>query len=476
MKLSKRNILSAISISFMFFLLSAPSFAIEEITENSEVSLSDCIDYALSHNHAIKIYDERVQMAKNNVGLAKSSYFPTVGASGGYSYDYRTSRRVSDSSNSFNAGVGIRQLIYSFGKVLSSVKMQKLDLIAAQYDYDDVVIATVNNVKKNYYAVIAAEANLEVQVANVQINERQYERTKAFFDEGLVSKIDVVNQEVYLSEAKIQLLNADKAYKLAFSALNKSMSFDNAPNYTLSYPDNFKESRDYIRSKLSKIGTNTTAADGTEKTPDNVLTTQVEKVDMLQGFQFKPFDKTLEECIDIAFKQRPDYLAVKAAQDYAEEYIKYTKRSYLPDLTGSASYNFANSQNYNTNSFGIGVDLVSSNLNFMEINLRIKQAEAELEIAKQTTQYTEEDVYFSVEESYITLIEQEKKIPLLQEKVLQTLENYELADARYDVGLGNFIELQDAKVNYNNAQQAYIQAVHNYNEALVSLQSAMGEK
>jgi outer membrane protein TolC len=73
-------------------------------------------------------------------------------------------------------------------------------------------------------------------------------------------------------------------------------------------------------------------------------------------------------------------------------------------------------------------------------------------------------------------MELEKKIPLMQQKVMQTLENYELADARYDVGLGNFIELQDAKVNYNNAQQSYIQAVHNYNEALVALQSAMGEK
>ncbi|MBR6162569.1 TolC family protein [bacterium] len=473
MKLSVKNIVLMLSLCF---ILSAPAFAIEEITENSEATLQDCIDFALSHSHYIKIYKERIELAKDNVGLAKSSYFPTVAASGGYDYDHRTGRDLNTSSNVYSAGVGLRQLIYSFGKVLSSVKMQKLNLIAAQYDYDDMVISTVNNVKKNFYAVIAAEANLDVQVSNVQINERQYARTKAFFDEGLVSRIDVVNQEVYLSDAKIQLLNAEKTYKLAFVALNEAMCFEDAPNYTLKSPENFKDTRAYINKILSKIGTNTTAPDGTERVPDNVLSTQVEKVDMLKGFEFKPFDKTLEECLEIAFKQRPDYLAVKAMQDYAEEYIKYTKRSYLPNLTGSATYNLINSQHYNTHSFGVGIDLSTSNLNFMEINLKIKQAESELEIAKQTTHEAAEDVHFSVEESYIALIEQEKKIPLLQEKVFQTLENYELADARYDVGLGNFIELQDAKVNYNNAQQAYIQAVHNYNEALVSLQSAMGER
>ena len=472
MKLSVKNIVLMLSLCF---ILSAPAFAIEEIAENSEATLQDCIDVALSRSHYIKIYAERVEMAKNNVGLAKSSYFPTIGASGGYDYNHRTGEDLNTSSNVYSAGVGLRQLIYSFGKVLSSVKMQKLNLIEAQYDYDDMVISTVNNVKKNFYSVIAAEANLDVQVANVQINERQYARTKAFFEEGLVSRIDVVNQEVYLSDAKIQLLNAEKAYKLAFVELNKSMCFEDAPTYTLKSPENFKDTRAYINSILSKIGTNTTAPDGTERVPENVLSTQVEKVDMLKGFEFKPFDKTLEECLDIAFKQRPDYLAVKAAQDYAEEYIKYTKRSYLPNLTGSASYNLTNSQHYNTHSFGVGLDLSTSNLNFMEINLKIKQAEAELEIAKQTTHEAAEDVHFSVEESYIALIEQEKKIPLLLDKVMQTLENYELADARYDVGLGNFIELQDAKENYNNAQMDYVQTIFKYNVALVDLQTAMGE-
>lgn len=471
LKLKKLMVVLAV-----FAMISTNAFAIEEIAPNSEVSLEDCIDFALSHNHYIKIYNEKVKYAKNNVGIAKSSYFPSLTASGGYSYDYTTSRRNSSSADVYSAGVGLRQLIYSFGKVLSSVKMQKLNLIAAKYDYDDVVISTVNTVKTNYYAVIAAEANLEVQAANVQINQRQYERTKAFFDEGLVSRIDVVNQEVYLSDAKIQLLNAEKVYKLAKVKLNESMCFEDAPEYTLKYPENFKGTRDYIRAKLSKIGTGTTAADGTEKPSTDVLTSSVEKVDMLQGFEFKPYDKTMEECIEIAYKQRPDYLSIKAAEDFAKEYIKYTKRSYLPDLTGSASYNFRNTEHMDTNSFGLGVNLSTSNLNFMDINLQIKQAEIQYEIAKQTTHEAEEDVYFSVQESYIALMELEKKIPLMQDKVMQTLENYELADARYDVGLGNFIELQDAKVNYNNAQQAYIQAVHNYNEALVALQTAMGER
>ena len=68
------------------------------------------------------------------------------------------------------------------------------------------------------------------------------------------------------------------------------------------------------------------------------------------------------------------------------------------------------------------------------------------------------------------MIQLEKQIPLLETKVRQTLENLELADGRYMVGLGDYIQLQDARVNYNNAQSSYVQAVYNYNVARATLE------
>ena len=98
------------------------------------------------------------------------------------------------------------------------------------------------------------------------------------------------------------------------------------------------------------------------------------------------------------------------------------------------------------------------------------------EIAKKNVDLTKQNIYFAVQNAYINMIQLEKNIPLMKTKVKQTLENYELADARYEVGLGNFIELQDAKENYNNAQRDYVQTIYQYNVALVNLQTAMGER
>ena len=68
----------------------------------------------------------------------------------------------------------------------------------------------------------------------------------------------------------------------------------------------------------------------------------------------------------------------------------------------------------------------------------------------------------------------EKRIPLMAQKVNQTLENFELADGRYTVGLGNFIELQDAQNNYNQAQLEFVQTVFKYNVAKEEFLKSMG--
>ena len=91
--------------------------------------------------------------------------------------------------------------------------MQILYLIADEYNFYNTVRETTFNVKQKYYEVLAARATVLINKAYVQINERNYQRTKAYFDEGIKSKIDLVNAEVTLSDSKIQLVQAGNSYK-----------------------------------------------------------------------------------------------------------------------------------------------------------------------------------------------------------------------------------------------------------------------
>ncbi len=449
--------------------------AIEEITQGDTLSLDDCVELAIKNSPEIEIYKQHVEVYDARVGQSKASYFPTIGGSVGYDYVNSENKIQSTNSNTTSARIALNQLISSFGKVLSQVKMQKFYKIAAQYDLENSVLTTTNNVKSAYYAVLAAKANVDIQQANVLVNERQYDRTKAFFDEGLVSKIDLVNQEVYLSDAKIGLVNAENLYQVAIVGLNNAMYIVDAPEYQIENTETFNFKNNYAEVNLLNIANTKTNDDGTVSTSPAVLSTQVEKTDILENYKFEPYPHTLKESVEIAYKNRPDLLSMQATQDAVKEALNYTKKSYLPDLTGSVGYNWNNNTHYNTNGVTLGAYL-SANVNVMDTKMRVKESKAQLEIAKKNVELVKQNVYFQVQKAYINMIQLEKNVPLMQTRVKQTLENYELADARYEVGLGNFIELQDAKENYNNAQRDYVQTIYNYNVALTNLYTAMGEK
>lgn len=448
------------------------SFAIEQMSveKNAVLNIKDCITIALQNSPQIKKARYNYGLAKGNLGIAKSEYFPTLGVGTGYNITDNRNDRRSTNSNIYSAEASINQLLFNFGKTNANIKMYNFDRVAALYEFEDMVLETIFGVKTNYYGVLAAKATLDVNRANVQINERNYQRTKAYFEEGIKSKIDLVNAEVYLSDSKVTLVESEKAYKNALVQLNNSMYIAFAPEYEIENTETFNFQNNYAPVNLEKIDEKKDLSTPPKEVSNAFLTSQVEKINVLDNYKFKPFPYTFDESVNLAYKNRPDLKAYDATLKAMEESLKYTKREYLPEISASAGYGYRDQ--YNTNSFNVGINL-SSSVNIKGQKHKIDNAKIQVDLAQNEIDQAKQDIYFEVQNLYINMVQLEKQIPLLAVKVKQTLENFELADGRYAVGLGDYIELQDAKVNYNNAQVSYVQTVYNYNVARANLERAI---
>ncbi len=458
-------------IIYLCFII-LPVSAIEQMSveKNAVLNIKDCIKIALQNSPLIKKARYNYGIAKGNLGIAKSDYFPTLGIGTGYNLTDNNNNRRNTSTNIYSAEANINQLIWNFGKTNANIRMYNFDRIASLYEFEDIVLQTIFGVKTNYYGVLAAKATLDVNRANVQINERNYQRTKAYFDEGIRSKIDLVNAEVYLSDSKITLVESEKAYKNALVKLNNSMYIAFAPEYEIENTETFNFQSNYVPVNLEKIDEKKDLSTPPKGVSDAFLTSQVEKINVLDNYKFAPFPYTFEESVKLAYKNRPDLKVYTASLNAMKEALKYTKREYLPEISATAGYGYRDQ--YNTNSFNVGVNL-SSSVNIKGQKHKIDNAKLQVQLAETEIDQAKQDIYFEVQDLYITMIQLEKQIPLLAVKVRQTLENFELADGRYAVGLGDYIELQDAKVNYNNAQVSYVQTVYNYNVARANLEKAI---
>lgn len=455
--------------------LSIPTFALEDINvqRGSVLSLNDCISIALNHNPAIKNARYNYGISKSNVGVARSEFFPTVGVGTGYSYNTTSSSKINTDTNAYTVQATLNQLLWNFGRTNANIKMQKFYLIADEYNFYNTVRETTFNVKQKYYEVLAARATVLINKAYVQINERNYQRTKAYFDEGIKSKIDLVNAEVTLSDSKIQLVQAENSYKNSLVNLNNAMYLVNAPVYSISGTEVFNNVNDNVAPvDLTKI---TKPSDKEiSKLPVNVkdakLTSSVETLELLTDYKVDEFPYSFEECMKMAYKNRADLKAYNSTLDAVKQNLLFVKRNYYPELSASAGYGFRNTNS--TNSLNVGLNL-SSSVNIMNQKYKVDAAKYQVDIAENSLNQLNQDIFFEVQNAYINMVELEKQIPLLAVKVRQTLENYELAEGRYYVGLGDYIQLQDAKVNYNNAQCSYIETIYKYNVARANLESVI---
>lgn len=447
------------------------------------LSIDDCVGYALKNDPNIKNAQATQKAQKGAIGIAKSSYFPTFTGWTGYTMNntkYNGDLTNSVNNNYYGLNLGVNQLIWDFGYTNTKINMQKYNWEATGYDLENTILNTVYKVKIDYTAILAARANVDIYMRSVRINELNVERTRAMYEVGLKSKIDVVNAQATLTDARIKLIDAQNIYQTSLIALNNDMYYIDAPDYSIKDTETFNFQKNYsVKNEID------VAYDRKNYQPDSVeaelkdgaiLTSGIEKRDILKNYSFKPFDLTMAEAIQKAYENRPDLKSLMMVKRASEEALKAYKRIYLPAIGASGSYSYMKRSDYGANAVGVFVGADLPTINAMSIKCQIEQGTAYLDIAANNVDLLKKNIYFQVQNYYVNMKKLERTIPLMSKKVEQTLENFELADGRYAVGLNNYIELQQAQTDYNNAQLAFVQSVFDYNQARFYLEKAIGIK
>ncbi len=443
------------------------------------MSLDECVNYAIEHNPNLAIGLQHIKAAESGIGQQKASFAPRLTARVNYNHLANSGSRIANThTDSIGFNTGISQLIWDFGKTLARINMAKYDTQSAQFDYDYDILNITYNVKMNYYNVLRSLANLDIYEQNVRINTLNFERTTAMFEEGLKSKIDVVNAEVNLADSKIQLVEAQKSLATNVLALKNSIYYSEDKHFIVQNTENFGFLKADYKKKMQSIEDIKPAGISAKKNEDGLimLSSGIEHNDIIQDYELTPLKLTRQEAVDKALENRPDLKSNRMLAKVQEESLKAIKRSYAPDLTADLSWGYTKNESTYTSPLQVGVGMGLGSLNPVGIHYQIKQGEAYLDIANHNVNIAKQDIYWEVQENYINMRQLERKIPLMSQKVKASLENFELADGRYSVGLNNYVELQDALANYNNAQLSFVQAVFEYNVARETLRKSMGDR
>ncbi len=410
----------------------------EIIKAGEQLTLDRCIQIALLNQPSIVAAYYTVEANRSRVGEAQANYYPQLGASSAISR-YSSPGVLTQVNNTFfgtgnfnqiTSGFTLSQNIYDFGKTSSQVKIQKINLDSAGADLETSKDQIVLNVKQAYYAVIQAARNRAVADESVGQYRQHLDQAKGFFDVGTKPRYDVITAEVNLSNAKLNLITADNALKIARVNLNNAMGVPDAPVYTV------EDSLAFIKYKI-----------------------------------------TLDDALSKAMANRPDIKSLALRRRAVEESVQLAKTGYYPALTGSTSYNWQGGTGLRLESeWNVGVTLSFPIFSGFLTKHQEEEAVSNLNVARANEEALRQSVVLDVQQSYLNLKQAEDSIATADLAVKQATENLDIANGRYAAGVGNPIEVTDAQVTYSNAKLAYIQALTNYNDAHASLLKAMGER
>lgn len=418
---------------FLLIAISPLTAKAEGIAAGEALSLNRAIQLALKNQPSIGAGVANVRASEARIGQARSNYYPQLAASGDYTRSSAASSTNGLNTNGardhYSSNVSLNQNVYDFGRTSSQVAIQKFNTQSARSDLQDTTNQVVFNVKQTYYNLLETERAKTVAQEAVAQFQKHLDQARGFFEVGTKPKFDVTKAEVDLSNARLNLIRAENNVSIARVTLNNAMGLPDAPAYML------QDTLSYV-----------------------------------------PYELPFEEALKRAESQRADLQSLRYRQSASKESVNLAKKGYFPSLSGSAGYTFAGSGFPLGEGWSYGLNLNIPIFNGFLTAYQVAEARANADTLHSNELALRQDILLEVQRGYIALREAAESIQTTELAVRQAKENLDLANGRYEAGVGSPIEVTDAVVAYSDAQLAYSRSLYTYKIAKATIERAIGDR
>lgn len=169
----------------------------------------------------------RVDIAKENINIARSGHYPTLDLNGRYSSGDNEVTTVSGTFDnprldSHSVGITLTVPIYSGGSISSAVRQQQHNYVMASQDLSQTHRNIVRNARNSYNTVIAAVSGIKALGQAVISAESALKATEAGFEVGTRTIVDVLDSTRNLYNAKRNLSSTRYDYVKSILQLKRA--------------------------------------------------------------------------------------------------------------------------------------------------------------------------------------------------------------------------------------------------------------
>jgi len=403
------------------------------------LTILDAIGRGLEHNLGLLNAEESAGRAEGTRWTALSELLPNVGgrivenrqkinlAAFGFPLPAGTPTLVGP-FNVFDARVSVSQAILDF-HAMNASRAEGHNLAAARYNVktarDLVVLVTANL----YLQSLAASARVDSAQAQLQTAQAIFDQATRLKESGMVAGIEVLRAEVQLGSERQRLTSSQNDFEKSKLQLARVIGLPGGQAFTLS-----------------------------------------------QEIPFVPVpDMTIDQALEQAYKNRPDYLAAQERLKAAESDRQAAVGEWLPSLRVNADYGRIGLTPADSEvTYSLAGALSVPIFNGGRTHGHIIQADADLRTRRSELDDLKAGIDFDVRSAFLDLNASNEQLQVATRS--RDLANQQLTQARdrFAAGVASNIEVVQAQEAVATSSEQYIGALYSYNVAKALLARDLG--
>jgi len=431
--------------------LAAPAFGGAACAEPVVLTLDKAVELGLASDETMRQAVVAVEGANARYTQARSAALPQIALSGQYArnillpsfflpeafrQDINSPERVSiGEDNTFAGTASLTQILWAAGRVSAGLNTAKEFLQSYHYQETAAADFVRFGVKQAYFGALLAAESLRIAGGALTTTEEAVRVAKAGFDQGTVSRFDVMRADVELRNRRAPLVAAQNDFDQAIMTLKRRCGID--PGREVSLADSL----------------------GSVEHP-----------------------ASLDTLLAAMRRESAEVRALEHVVGARRHLVRIAKAARYPMLNLVANYSVQTQWSEGWvpppsligSSAAVGLAIQIPIFDGLSAKGQIGQAQADVRSAELDLERTVHDKELAVRQSYVALENQLTALEGRQEAVRLAEESYRLALVRLKNGLATPLERLDAELAMTTARVQLAETMYGCRVALASLELAVG--
>ncbi len=451
-----------------FFVVLVLFFPLSALAQDAMPwSLEDCVNHARENNLRIQQQKLGVDVARENLRQSQAERLPNLNTGASHSFNYGrtldpiTNEFVTERVQTNNFSLSSGMILFSGFQVRNSIAKDRYDLQASEFDVaameNDISLA----VASAYLQILFSKEMVEVAASQLDITRQQVERTRKLVDAGTLARGSLLTIQALEASEELQLVNAENQLRIAYLDLMQLLDLREDLAFEVVVPD-----IDIIPSET------------VEYSPLQIYDTAAQIQPDIRSADIRV--ASAEKSYEIARGGRSPRLSVSGSMGtgYSEarleiaEVIEADPQQIGQTASGEAV--FAPSFNYETQVIpfrdqieenlnrSIGLFLQIPIFNNFQVRSNISRSRISLENARLQRQIVRDQLYKTIEQSHQDAHAALQRYKASEKNVQALEEAFRYTEQRFNVGMVNTLEYNDAKNRLTIAQSELLQAKYEY--------------